>query len=131
MSAEVPLRVIIADDDAFARRMIKGALQAAGMTVVAEAKNGHEAVELGLHYRPDVLVMDVVMPGLDGILATRRILKANPDQLVVMLTGGGEDEIGLLALSTGAVGLLSKEDNNNVAPRTREGVRRGKGAVAS
>ena len=107
MSADTPLRVVIADDDAFARRVIKDALQAAGMTVVAEAKDGREAVELGLHYRPDVVVMDVVMPALDGILATRRILKANPDQLVVVLTGAGEDEFGLLALRASAPSAFS------------------------
>ena len=53
--------------------------------------------------------MDAVMPGLDGILATRRILKTNPDQLVVVLTGGGDEELGLLALQAGAVGFLSKD----------------------
>ena len=127
MSAERPLRVIIADDDAFARRVIKGALQDAGMTVVAEATDGDEAVELGLHYRPDVMVMDVVMPGLDGILATRRILRANPDQLVVVLTGGGDDEFGLLALRAGAVGFLSKDMDVNALPRALEGVLRGRG----
>src|SRR3954447_14178351 len=98
MSAEAPLRVIIADDDPFARRVIKGALQAAGLIVVAEAKDGHEAVELGVYYRPDVVVMDIVMPGLDGILATRRILEQVPDQLVVVLTGASGDDLGLLAL---------------------------------
>ena len=130
MSTEVMLRVIIADDDAFARRVIKGALQAAGMTVVAEAKDGHEAVELSLHYRPDIVVMDVVMPGLDGILATRRILKANPDQLVVALTGGDEDELGLLALRAGAVGFLAKDADIGALARALEGVRRGEAAVS-
>src|SRR5215212_4662851 len=98
MTADAPTRVITADDDPFARRVIKGALQAAGLTVVAEAKNGREAVQLALHYRPDVVVMDIVMPELDGILATRQILKARPDQLVVVLTGGDESELGLPAL---------------------------------
>ena len=130
MSTEVMLRVIIADDDAFARRVIKGALQAAGMTVVAEAKDGHEAVELSLHYRPDIVVMDVVMPGLDGILATRRILKANPDQLVVALTGGDEDDLGLLALRAGAVGFLAKDADIGALARALEGVRRGEAAVS-
>ena len=125
MSTEMALRVIIADDDAFARRVIKGALQAAGVTVVAEATHGHEAVELSLCYRPDVVVMDVVMPGLDGILATRRILKTNPDQLVVALTGGHEDELGLLALRAGAVGFLSKDADIDALPRALEGVRAG------
>jgi NarL family two-component system response regulator LiaR len=130
MPAEAPPRVIIADDDPFARRVIKGALQAAGLTVVAEARNGREAVQLVLHYRPDVVVMDVVMPELDGILATRQILKAKPDQLVVVLTGGGEHELGLLAIRAGAVGFLSKEADIDALPRALEGVRRGEAAIS-
>jgi NarL family two-component system response regulator LiaR len=130
MTAEAPVRVIIADDDPFARRVIKGALQATGLTVVAEAKNGREAVQLALHYRPDVVVMDVVMPELDGILATRQILKLNPDQLVVVLTGGDEQELGLLALRAGAVGFLSKEADIDALPRALEGVRRGEAAIS-
>jgi DNA-binding NarL/FixJ family response regulator len=130
MSAETALRVVIADDDAFARRVIRGALQAVGVTVVAEAGNGDEAVELSLRYQPDVVVMDAVMPGLDGILATRRILRANPDQLVVVLTGGGDDDLGLLALQAGAVGFLSKDADVDALPRALEGVRRGEAAVS-
>ena len=130
MKAEGSPRVIIADDDPFARRVIKGALQAAGLTVIAEAKHGREAVQLALHYRPDVVVMDVVMPELDGILATRQILKANPDQLVVVLTGGGDDDLGLLALRAGAVGFLSKEADIDALPRALEGVRRGEAAIS-
>jgi DNA-binding NarL/FixJ family response regulator len=130
MSAEAPLRVIIADDDPFARRVIKGTLQAAGLTVVAEAKDGQEAVELAVYYRPDVVIMDVVMPQLDGILATRRILKQVPDQLVVVLTGSTEDELGLLALEAGAVGFLSKDADIDALPRALEGVRRGEGAIS-
>ena len=130
MTTVAPTRVITADDDPFARRVIKAALQAAGLTVVAEAKTGREAVQLVLHYRPDVVVMDVVMPELDGILATRQILKANPDQLVVVLTGGGEHELGLLALRAGAVGFLSKEADIDALPRALEGVRRGEAAIS-
>src|SRR3954451_3192112 len=85
------LRVIIADDDPFARRMIKDSLQRSGVVVIAEAQNGREAVELCLHYRPDVLLMDVVMPELDGIAATRRIVKEIPEQRVVLLTSAGEE----------------------------------------
>jgi two-component system, NarL family, response regulator LiaR len=130
MSAEETLRVIIADDDAFARRLIKGALRNAGMTVVAEAGSGREVVELGLHYRPDVIVMDVVMPGLDGILATRKILERNPGQLVVVLTGAGEEEFGLLALRAGAVGFLSKDIKIDALPRVLVAVRDGEAAIS-
>jgi CheY-like chemotaxis protein len=86
MPSEGALRVIVADDDPFARRLIKGALEQAGMIVIAEANDGLEAVELGVHHRPDVIVMDAVIPGIDGVHAARRIIKAVPAQLVVMLT---------------------------------------------
>src|SRR4051794_13911909 len=130
MSAEAPVRAIIADDDAFVRRLIKGALQNAGMTVVAEAADGGEAVELGLYYRPDVILMDVVMPGLDGILATRKIVERNPEQLIVVLTSAGEEEFGMLALRAGAVGFLSKEVDIDALPRALAAVRQGEAAVS-
>jgi DNA-binding NarL/FixJ family response regulator len=130
MTADAPTRVITADDDPFARRVIKGALQAAGLTVIAEAKNGREAVQLALHYRPDVVVMDVVMPELDGILATRQILKVQPGQLIVVLTGEDEREFGLQALQAGAVGFLSKEADVDALPRTLQGVLRGEAAIS-
>jgi NarL family two-component system response regulator LiaR len=130
MSAEPALRVLIADDDPFARRLIKGAFRNAGMVVVAEAKDGREAVELGLHYRPDVIVMDVVMPVLDGILATRKILTGNPDQHVVVLTGAGEEEFGMLALRAGAVGFLSKDVEIDALPQALAAVRDGEAAIS-
>jgi DNA-binding NarL/FixJ family response regulator len=124
------LRVIVADDDPFARRLIKGVLEHAEMVVVAEAKDGREAVELGLQHRPDVIVMDAIMPGLDGVLATRTIIKALPDQLVVMLTSAGEDQLGLLALQAGAVGFLSKDSDIDGLPGALEGVRSGEAAIS-
>jgi len=126
------LRAVVADDDPFARRVIKDALTESGVLVVAEARNGREAVEFALYYRPDVVLMDVVMPELDGILATRQILKMVPDQLVIVLTGaGGEDgDLGLLALRAGAAGFLSKDIDINVLPRTINGVRAGEVAIS-
>jgi NarL family two-component system response regulator LiaR len=102
-------RALVADDDSFARRMIKAALQQAGIQVVAEAGNGRDAVELTLFYRPDVVLMDVVMPTLDGIAATRKILSERPEQIVVLLTSAPEDEMGLLGLRAGAAGFLTKD----------------------
>jgi DNA-binding NarL/FixJ family response regulator len=132
MSADTPLRVVIGDDNAFARRVTRCALQAAGMTVVAEAEaeDGREAVELALHHRPDVVVIDVVMPRLDGILATRRILEANPGQLVVVLTDVGEDELGLEALRAGAVEVVPKDADIDVLARALEGARREDAAIS-
>ena len=98
LEATERMRVIVADDDPFARRMIKESLQRAGVVVVAEAPDGRQAVELALFYRPDVVLMDVVMPERDGITATRQIVQAVPDQLVVMLTSSDEDEMGFVGL---------------------------------
>jgi DNA-binding NarL/FixJ family response regulator len=126
------LRAVIADDDPFARRVIKSALTESGVIVIAEARNGREAVELVLYYRPDVVVLDIVMPELDGILATRQILKAVPDQLVIALTGVADedDELGLLALRAGAAGFLSKDVDINALPRTLKGLRAGEAAIS-
>jgi NarL family two-component system response regulator LiaR len=126
------LRAVIADDDPFARRVIKDVLQRAGVIVIAEARNGRQAVELALYYRPDVVLMDVVMPELDGIIATRQIIKELPDQLVIVLTGAGddEDELGLQALRAGASGFLSKDVDIEALPRALEGVRTGEAAIS-
>ena len=124
------LRAIVADDDPFARRMIKEALQRADVVVIAEAQNGREAVELALHYRPDVVVMDVVMPELDGIAATRRIVKDHPEQVIVILTSADDDEMGLLGLRAGAAGFLTKDLDVDVLPRALHGVLTGEAAIS-
>jgi DNA-binding NarL/FixJ family response regulator len=130
-NSEIALRAIVADDDPFARRVIKDSLQNAGIVVVAEARNGRQAVELVLYYRPDVVVMDVVMPELDGIVATRRIVKELPDQIVVILTGADDDdEIGLQALRAGATGYLSKDLDIDALPRALEGARTGEAVIS-
>jgi DNA-binding NarL/FixJ family response regulator len=125
-------RAVIADDDPFALRVIKEVLQRSGVIIVAEARDGRQAVELTLHYRPDVVVMDVVMPGLDGIMATRQIRRALPEQLIIMLTGtGSEDhELALQALRAGASGFLSKDVELEALPRALSGLRGGEAAIS-
>jgi DNA-binding NarL/FixJ family response regulator len=100
--------VIIADDDALARRAIRDTLQADGIVVIAEAAEGHDAVELVLHYNPDVVLMDVVLPRVDGIAATRRILERSPQVVVVMLSANEDPELGVMCLRSGAGGFLPK-----------------------
>jgi DNA-binding NarL/FixJ family response regulator len=123
-------RAVIADDDPFARRMIKEALQRADVVVIAEAQNGREAVELALHYRPDIVLMDVVMPELDGIAATRRIVKEIPGQIVVILTTADDDEIGLLGLRAGAAGFLAKDVDVDILPQALRGTLSGEAAIS-
>src|SRR5207253_11487401 len=101
---EPALRTIVADDAPLARRLIRDTLQRADVTVIAEASTGREAVELALFYRPGVVVMDYMMPEMDGIEATRRIYEHDPGIRVVLLTGAGDDELGLRGLRAGAAG---------------------------
>jgi len=110
--------------------MIKDALQRARIVVIAEAHDGRQAVELVLHYRPDLVLMDVVMPELDGIAATRRIVKNLPDQVVVMLTSGDDDEVGLASLRAGAAGFLTKDVDVDVLPRTLISALSGEAAIS-
>ncbi len=122
------LRVIVADDDPFARRVIKTALQEQGVIVIAEAATGREALELTLHYGPDVVLLDIVMPELDGIATTERILLRRPEQLIVILTGS--DEEAIRALRAGAVGYLTKDLDVDALPRALEGVLAGEAAIS-
>jgi NarL family two-component system response regulator LiaR len=129
-AADAPLRVIIADDDPLARRAVRDALQGAGLTVVAEASGGREAVELALHYRPDVVLMDVVMPDMDGLTATRRIAARLPSTRIVIFTAAGDEDTGLLGLRLGAAGFLAKDVDVAVLPRALERVCAGEAAVS-
>jgi len=129
-AAGEPIRVVVADDDPLARRMVKQALQRAGMQVIAEAHDGREAVDLVLHYRPHIVLMDVVMPQVDGLSAARRILKEDPDQVIVMLTSGDDEDVGLIALQAGAVGFLSKELDVDVIPRALLRTLEGEAAIS-
>ena len=126
------LRAVIADDDPFARRVVRDVLERAGVLVIAEARDGRQAVELTLHHLPDVVVMDLVMPGFDGIMATRQIRRQLPEQLVIVLTGAGsdDDDLALMALRAGAAGFLSKDLELEALPRALEGLRQGQAAIS-
>jgi two-component system, NarL family, response regulator LiaR len=124
------LRTILADDDPLARRVIRDTLQAAGITVVAEAANGREAVELAVFYRPDIVVMDHMMPEVDGLEATRRLQALAPEVHVVMLTGATDEELGLQALVAGASGWLTKDMELSALPRALRGTLCGEAAIS-
>jgi DNA-binding NarL/FixJ family response regulator len=100
------LRVVIADDQPMMRAGFKAVLEATGdIEVVAEASNGEEAVRAAGEHSPDVVLMDIRMPGLDGIEATRRL----PRQRVLILTTFGLDQYIIEALRAGASGFLLKD----------------------
>ena len=124
------LRAIIVDDDPLARRLVRDALQLADIVVIAEASNGREAIELTRFYKPEIVLMDVVMPGMDGIEATRRISKEVPATRVVMLTRSEDDELSLLGLRAGAVGYLTKDMSVDAIPRALRGAHAGEAAIS-
>jgi NarL family two-component system response regulator LiaR len=124
------LRVIVADDDALARRMLRDVLQAAGIVVIAEASGGREAVELSHFYKPDVVIMDLVMPGIDGLAATRQLAAKAPGVKVVILTSSDDDDLGIMTLRAGAVGFLSKSVGLDALPRALRGARDGEAVVS-
>ncbi|MFI8287947.1 response regulator [Streptomyces sp. NPDC085614] len=105
-----PLRVLLADDQTLVRTGFRLILGADGIDVVAEATNGAEAVEAVRRTRPDVVLMDVRMPEMDGLEATRRILTGAPDNpRVIILTTFDLDRYVYAALSAGASGFLLKD----------------------
>lgn len=102
-------RVLVVDDHQLLRNALRRALEESGVTVVSEAANGAEAVRLTQALHPDVVVMDVSMPVLDGIEATRRIHAGDAHARVLVLTMHDEDALRARAIQAGAVGFLTKD----------------------
>jgi len=104
-----PLRVLIADDDDLMRAGLRAVLSSdETVIVVDEAADGREAVERTSRHKPDVVLMDVRMPNLDGIAATRQIVSATPQSRILILTTFEDDDYVFGALSAGASGFLLK-----------------------
>jgi NarL family two-component system response regulator LiaR len=102
------IRAIVVDDDPAVRQAVHDALQESGVVVIAQAGDGRQGVELVWHYRPDVVVLDVFMPGLDGVSAMQRIHARQPDACCIMLSVSDDRDLGVLALRAGAAGFLTK-----------------------
>jgi two-component system, NarL family, response regulator LiaR len=107
---EPRLRVIIADDDPLARRTVRETLERAGIAVIGETGTGRETIELALYCKPDLVLMDVLMPDIDGIAATREITRRAPEITVLVLTANEDQDVGLLGLRAGASSFMSKSE---------------------
>jgi len=104
------IRVLLVDDHALFRKGLAGLLQGQkGFEVVGEAQDGQEALEKAKELMPDVILMDVYMPGMDGLEATRRIKEALPYVKIVILTVSEEDQNLFEAIKSGAQGYLLKK----------------------
>ena len=102
-------RILIADDHALFLMGIRFALEARGFEVVAEAAGGYEAINLAMLERPDLAILDIKMPELDGFVACREIKKVSPETIVVMLSTFDEPAILQSAKLAGATAYFSKE----------------------
>jgi two-component system, NarL family, response regulator LiaR len=115
LDAEEKIRVLIVDDHAVVRQGLRTFLElqddpsALPVEVVGEASNGVEAVDLARRLQPDVVLLDLVMPGMDGIQATPRIVESSPQSRVIILTSFGEEDKVIPAIRAGAQGYLLKD----------------------
>src|SRR5881397_1082704 len=101
------MRILVAEDETIIRLDLRDLLERAGFEVCAEAKDGEEAIELARKEEPDLAIMDVKMPRVDGIEAARRILDERPIP-IVMLTAYGQEELVSRAVEAGVFGYLVK-----------------------
>jgi NarL family two-component system response regulator LiaR len=124
------VRVLLVDQDPLVRRVVRDALAGSGISVVAEAGDGREAVDLASRCKPDVVLMDVVLPELDGPTTIRRIVSATPLVRVVVLTATKDAHAGISALKAGASGYVTKDIELSTLPRIIAAVANGEAAVS-
>jgi DNA-binding NarL/FixJ family response regulator len=114
-------RVLVVDDHLLFAEMLSLALEIEGrFTVVGHARNGHEAAELAAWLRPDIVVMDLQMPVLDGIAATPRVLAAAPGARVVVVSSSEDPADRLRAREAGAIAFIGKDSSTDDLVRSIE-----------
>jgi DNA-binding NarL/FixJ family response regulator len=120
------IRLLIADDHAFYREGVRTMLSSVSETeVIGEAATGDEVIALALNLQPDVILMDLKMPGLNGIEATRRILHSSPRMGVLVITMFEDDDSVFAAMRAGARGYLLKDADQDELLRAVKAVSRG------
>lgn len=124
------MRILIADDHALFRDSLRSLLSARGIDIVGEARNGREAVELTRRLRPEVVLMDLTMPEMDGLAATKLLSAEMPEVKVVMLTASDDDAALFEAIKSGAQGYLLKNLESNEFFSLLQGLGRGEPALS-
>lgn len=126
-----PIRILIADDHTMFRQGLREILERkGGFEVVAEARNGTEAVQLVAQYKPDIALIDITMPELDGVEVTRRIVTLGGTTRIVMLTMHRDDRLMMEALRAGANAYLLKDAEASELVQTIRSVARGEAVLA-
>lgn len=125
-------RILIVDDHAVVRRGVRALLESQdGWEVCGEAVNGHEAIEKVAELKPDLVVLDVSLPGLNGLEATPQILKASPNTEVLVLTMHHSEELVRQVLRSGAKGYVLKSDADHSLVEAIESVKQHKPFVTN
>ena len=101
-------KVLIVDDQMPMRHILRSLLSKAGYRVVAEASNGKKAIELNAQFKPDLICLDITMPGMDGIETLKKLKNDHPDVLVIMITGHSNRKDIEAAIEAGASGYIVK-----------------------
>jgi len=122
----VPVRVLIADDHPLIRSGLRRLLEGRGHKVVAEAADGEAAVRLALAKRPELALLDVMMPGMSGLEAARQIVQGSPGTHVVMMSGYAQADCRAAAARVGAEAFIAKGERFETILATLDAVRRGR-----
>jgi len=123
------MRILIADDHALFRDSLRSLLESHDVEIVGEASNGQEAIDLSWKNKPDVVLMDLMMPEMDGLEATKRIAAELPEVKVVILTASDDDSDLFEAIKSGAKGYLVKDLESTAFFSLLDGVGRGEPAL--
>lgn len=129
-SDPTPIRLLLADDHKMLREGLRRSMAERGFDVIGEARDGAEAVELAASLRPDVILMDVSMPEIDGVEATRQIRERQSDVFIVMLTMHADQDVLADAIRAGANGYLVKDCSTDEIASAIETVAGGETALS-
>ncbi len=130
MEGAQAVRVLLVDDHPLFRDGVRSLLEARGVEVVGEAGDGQEALEAALRLRPDVILMDITMPRMDGLEATRLIKVRLPEVKIVILTVSDEDRLLFEAIKSGAQGYLLKNLQTDEFFDLLSGIDRGEAPIS-
>jgi DNA-binding NarL/FixJ family response regulator len=122
---EQPLRVMLVEDHALVRSAIRRTLDVPGIDIVAEAASAEEALHIVMDHRPEVILVDIELPGMNGVQLVRELAPRLPDSHIIMLTGSADREDLVTAIRNGASGYLTKDTSPGGLVRALLGIRQG------